>query len=105
MQTDIGSALQGNPDVTAVLGNNDEGALGAIGAFKAAGKELTCITEAGGNEEVLAAVESGEVYASVALQFQDAMVQDVDGIVALLEEPTADGVQISVPQKVIKADG
>ena len=39
-QTDIGNALQGNPDVTAVLGNNDEGALGAIGAFKAAGKEL-----------------------------------------------------------------
>ena len=105
VQTDIGSALQGNPDVTAVLGNNDEGALGASGAFKAAGKELTCITEAGGNEEVLAAVESGEIYASVALQFQDAMVQDVDGIVALLEEPTADGVQISVPQKVIKADG
>ena len=105
VQTDIGSALQGNPDVTAVLGNNDEGALGALGAFKAAGKELTCITEAGGNEEVLAAVESGEIYASVALQFQDAMVQDVDGIAALLEDPTADGVQISVPQKVIKADG
>ena len=33
--------------------NNDEGALGAIGAFKAAGKDLPCLTEAGGNEEVL----------------------------------------------------
>ena len=104
VQTDIGSALQGNPDVTAVLGNNDEGALGAIGAFAAAGKELTCITEAGGNDEVLAAVKAGAIYASVALQFQDAMVQDVDHITTMLEDPTADGVQISVPQKVIKAD-
>ncbi len=38
-QTDVGSALQGNPGVNAVFGQNDEGALGAIGAFKAAGKD------------------------------------------------------------------
>jgi ribose transport system substrate-binding protein len=105
VQTDIGSALQGNPDVAAVLANNDEGALGAVGGFAAAGKELTCITEAGGNDEVLAAVKAGTIYASVALQFQDAMVQDVDHITTMLGDPTADGVQISVPQKVIKADG
>src|SRR4029079_10817529 len=43
-QTDVGNALQGNPDVQAVLGNNDEGALGAIGGFKAAGKKLVCLT-------------------------------------------------------------
>ena len=60
----MGNALQGNPDVTAVFGQNDEGALGTIGAFKAAGKDLPCITEAGGNEESLAAVEAGEIYAS-----------------------------------------
>ncbi len=105
VQTDIGSALQGHPDVTAVLGNNDEGALGALGAFAAAGKKLTCITEAGGNDEVLAAVKAGAIYASVALQFQDAMVQDVDHITTMLKDPTADGEQIRVPQKVIKADG
>jgi ABC-type sugar transport system substrate-binding protein len=104
VQTDIGSALQGNPDVTAVLGNNDEGALGALGAFAAAGKDLACVTEAGGNDEVLAAVKAGKIYASVALQFQDAMVQDVDHITTMLKDPTADGEQISVPQKVIKAD-
>ena len=53
-QTDVGSALQGNPDITAVMGQNDEGSLGALGAFAAAGKELPCLTETGGNEEVLA---------------------------------------------------
>ncbi|CUR59386.1 exported hypothetical protein [metagenome] len=102
-QTDVGSALQGNPDVQAVLANNDEGALGALGAFKAAGKDLTCMTEAGGNEEVLAAVEAGEIYASVALQFADDMMQSFDTLAAMIADPTAEGTQLTVPQKVIKA--
>lgn len=105
VQTDLGSALQGNPDVAAVLGNNDEGALGAIGAFKAAGKELTCLTEAGGNDEVLAAVESGDIYASVVLQFEADMAQSFDTLLTMIEDPTAEGVQLTVPQEVVKADG
>ena len=104
-QTDIGSALQGNPDVQAVLGNNDEGALGAIGAFKAAGKDLTCLTEAGGNEEVLAAVKTGDIYASVALQFEADMAQSFDALVAMIDDPSIEGTQMTVPQKVIKAEG
>jgi ribose transport system substrate-binding protein len=104
-QTDIGNALQGNPEVQAVLGNNDEGALGAIGAFKAAGKELTCLTEAGGNDEVLAAVEAGDVYASVALQFEADMAQSFDALVAMIDDPSMEGEQMTVPQKVIKAEG
>jgi ribose transport system substrate-binding protein len=103
-QTDIGNALQGNPDVQAVLGNNDEGALGAIGAFKAAGKELPCITEAGGNEEVLGLAETGEIYAVVALQFQDDMVQSFDNLVAMIDDPEMEGQQLTVPQEVVKAE-
>jgi ABC-type sugar transport system substrate-binding protein len=102
-QTDIGNALQGNPDVQAVLGNNDEGALGALGAFKAAGKELPCLTEGGGNEETLGLVESGEIYAIVALQFQDDMTQSFDTLATMVEDPTAVGQQLVVPQKVVKA--
>lgn len=102
-QTDIGAALQGNPDVRAVLGTNDEGALGAVGAFAAAGKELTCITEAGGNDESLAAAKAGKIYAVVALQFQDDMAQSFDALVAMIDDPTKTGVQMTVPQKVIKA--
>jgi ABC-type sugar transport system substrate-binding protein len=105
VQTDMGSALQGNPDVTAVLGNNDEGALGAIGAFKAAGKELACLTEAGGNDEILAAVEAGDVYASVVLQFEADMAQSFDTLLEMIEDPDAEGVQLTVPQEVVKADG
>jgi ribose transport system substrate-binding protein len=102
-QTDIGNALQGNPDVNAVFGQNDEGALGAIGAFKAAGKELPCITEAGGNEESLAAVKAGQIYAVVALQFAADMAQSFDALVAMIDDPTATGVQLTVPQEVVKA--
>ena len=104
-QTDVGSALQGNPDVTAVYGQNDEGALGTIGAFKAAGKDMPCITEAGGNDEVLAAVEAGDIYAVVALQFQADMAQSFDTLIAMIEDPEAEGVQLTVPQEVVKAEG
>lgn len=104
-QTDVSSALQGNPDVTAVFGQNDEGALGAVGAFKAAGKDIPCITEAGGNEETLAAVESGDIYAVVALQFADDMAQSFDALTAMIDDPEAEGVQLTVPQEVVKADG
>ncbi|MFC4063455.1 sugar ABC transporter substrate-binding protein [Actinoplanes subglobosus] len=102
-QTDIGSALQGNPDATAVLGNNDEGALGAVGAFAAAGKELPCIAETGGNDEVLQAVKDGKIYASVALQFEADMVQSFDSLTTMIADPTAVGKQLATPQKVITA--
>lgn len=100
-QTEVGNALQGNPNVQAVLGNNDEGALGAIGAFKAAGKDLPCVTEAGGNDEALAAAQSGEIYAVVALQFQDDMVQSFDTLTTMIDDPTAMGLQLTVPQKIV----
>lgn len=104
-QTDVGSALQGNPDLNAVFGQNDEGALGTVGAFKAAGKDVPCITEGGGNEETLAAVESGDIYAVVALQFADDMAQSFDALTAMIDDPEAAGVQLTVPQEVVKADG
>ncbi|MBA2955304.1 substrate-binding domain-containing protein [Nocardioides sp. MAH-18] len=103
-QTDVGNALQGNPDITAVFAQNDEGALGTVGAFKAAGKDVPCITETGGNEETLAAVESGDLYAVVALQFADDMTQNVDKLTEMLDDPDAEGVQLVTPQKVVKAE-
>ena len=103
-QTDVGSALQGHPDITAVMGLNDEGSLGALGAFAAAGKDLPCLTETGGNDEVLQAVKDGKIYASIALQFADDMVQSFDALVTMIDDPEATGVQLTVPQKVIKQD-
>ena len=104
-QTDVGAALQGNPGINAVMGQNDEGSLGALGAFAAAGKDLPCLTETGGNDEVLQAVKDGKIYASVALQFQDDMVQSFDTLAKMIDDPTMTGEQLTVPQKVIKAEG
>ena len=102
-QTDVGNALQGHPDIKAVFGQNDEGALGAIGAFASAGKDLPCVTETGGNDEVLQAVKDGKIYAVVALQFAEDMTQSFDTLTAMMADPTKDGQQLTVPQKVIKA--
>ncbi|MEV6303353.1 sugar ABC transporter substrate-binding protein [Actinoplanes sp. NPDC051861] len=102
-QTDVSSALQGNPNAKAVLAVNDEAALGSLGAYAAAGKELTCVTEAGGNDEVLKAVKDGKIYASVVLQFEADMVQSFDNLTAMMADPTQPGKQIVVPQKVMTA--
>jgi ABC-type sugar transport system substrate-binding protein len=104
-QTDVGNALQGNPNANAAIGTTDEAALGTLGAFAAAGKKLPCLVEAGGNDEVLAAVKSGKIYASVALQFQADMVQSFDTLAAMIADPTKVGQQLAVPQKVITAAG
>jgi ABC-type sugar transport system substrate-binding protein len=102
-QTDIGNALQGNPDLTAVMSADDEGALGALGAFSAAGKKLPCVTDFGGNDEVLKGVTDGKIYASVALQFQADMTQSFDTLVKMQGDPKANGAVLVVPQKVITA--
>ncbi len=103
-QTDVGTILQGQPDVNVVAAANDEGALGAIGAFKAAGRDLPCIAEFGGNDEVLGLVADGTIYASVALQFGEDMVQSFNTLAAMQADPTAVGPLLTVPQKVITAD-
>jgi len=103
-QTDVGSALQGNPNANAVLATNDEAALGALGAFAAAGKKAPCVVEGGGNDEVLKAVKDGKIYASVALQFEADMVQSFDTLTQMIADPTKTGLQLTVPQKVITAE-
>jgi ABC-type sugar transport system substrate-binding protein len=104
-QTDIGAALQGHPDLTAMMGANDEGSLGALGAFSAAGKKLDCVSDFGGNDEVLKNVKSGKIYASVALQFDADMTQSFDTLVKMQSDPKANGDVLKVPQKIVTANG
>jgi ABC-type sugar transport system substrate-binding protein len=104
-QTDIGAALQGQPDLAAVMSVNDEGALGALGAFDAAGRKLDCVTDFGGNDEVLGDVKAGKIYASVALQLEADMKQSFDTLVKMQADPKANGEVITVPQKVVTAKG
>ncbi|MCK1994672.1 ribose ABC transporter substrate-binding protein RbsB [Peribacillus muralis] len=59
--------LQGNKDIQAVFAHNDEMALGAIEAIKAAGKDII-VVGFDGNDDALKAVESGELKATIAQQ-------------------------------------
>jgi ABC-type sugar transport system substrate-binding protein len=104
-QTDVGNVLQGKPNLSAVMASNDEGALGAIGAFAAAGKTPQCVTDFGGNDEVLKDVQDGKIFASVALQFQADMTQSFDTLVKMQADPKANGPVLIVPQKVVTAKG
>lgn len=104
-QTDIGNALQGHPDLVGVMSTTDEGSLGAMGAFDAAGKKLLCNVDFGGNDEVLADVKAGKIYASVALQFADDMKQSFDTLVKMYADPTANGEVLVVPQKTVTSAG
>ncbi|WP_436534532.1 sugar ABC transporter substrate-binding protein [Actinoplanes sp. HUAS TT8] len=104
-QTDVGNVLQGKPTLSAVMASNDEGALGALGAFASAGKTPQCVTDFGGNDEVLKNVTDGKIYASVALQFDADMAQSFDTLVAMQSDPKANGQILIVPQKVITAKG
>ena len=96
-QNTVSQILQANPDANAVMTTNDEGGLGALGAFKAAGTELPRLVDAGGNDEVLAAVESGEMYGAEALDFQGDMMQTFEAVATMLADPSAPGAQLEVP--------
>lgn len=100
-QTDIGNALQGHPGINAVMSTTDEAALGALGSFAAAGKTLTCDTDQGGDNEVLADVKSGKIYASVHLNFQGDMLQSFNTLAAMQSNPKQTGKQLYVPQQII----
>jgi ABC-type sugar transport system substrate-binding protein len=103
-QTDAGNALQGHPGINAVMATNDEGTLGAQGAFAAAGKSLPCLTGfGGGNAQVLSGVKSGSIYAVVQLQFAADMVQSFNTLVAMQADPKKVGPQLHVPQKILTA--
>jgi ABC-type sugar transport system substrate-binding protein len=104
-QTDVGNALQGHPGLNAVMSSTDEGALGAKGAFDAAGKQLPCNVDFGGNPEVLKDVKTGSMYSSVALQFAADMTQSFDTLTKMYADPKAKGVVLTVPIKIVTSQG
>lgn len=61
------NTLQGNRDIEAVFAHNDEMALGAVEAIKAAGKDIMVIGF-DGVEDALKSVEAGELTATIAQQ-------------------------------------
>lgn len=96
----VSQVLQAHPDINVVITAHDEGGLGALGAFEAAGKPMPCLVDAGGNEEVLKKVAEGKIYGSVALNFGADLMQTFDSIEKMLKDPKAPGAQTAVPLDV-----
>jgi ABC-type sugar transport system substrate-binding protein len=102
-QTSIRTALQAHPKAVGFNGWSDEATLGAINAFKSAGKlkpKTTCLVGGGGNDEVLAQQKAGTVYTVAKLDFEGDLVQSVLTLKSMVANPNAYGKLLSVPVKV-----
>ena len=102
----VSSALQAAPNANAVIATDDESSLGALDAFKAAGKNPSefCLVGAGGNEEAVAAVDSGELYAEVAFDFVGDLGQNLEELHTLAADPSAPGQQLTIPIQTFTQD-
>lgn len=117
-QSEMEAVLAAHDDIEVVISNNDEMALGAIEALKAAGYlvdggEYIAVVGVDCNEEAQAAIEEGTMYSSV---FNDGASQ-ADAVVKLCEllhegvTPTSenlgydlDGQYVWVPYVAVTAD-
>lgn len=91
--------LQGNKDIQAVFAHNDEMALGAIEAIKAAGKDII-VVGFDGNDDALKAVENGELKATIAQQPALIGEEAVNASEKILKGDKVDDT-ISVPLKLV----
>ncbi|MFJ7676941.1 ribose ABC transporter substrate-binding protein RbsB [Peribacillus sp. NPDC097198] len=91
--------LQGKKDIQAVFAHNDEMALGAVEAIKAAGKDVI-VVGFDGNEDALKAVENGELQATVAQQPVLIGEEAVHAAEKVLKGEKVDST-ISVPLKLV----
>ncbi|MEW5594009.1 ribose ABC transporter substrate-binding protein RbsB [Peribacillus frigoritolerans] len=91
--------LQGNKDIQAVFAHNDEMALGAIEAIKAAGKDII-VVGFDGNDDALKAVENGELKATIAQQPALIGEEAVNAAAKILKGDKVDDT-ISVPLKLV----
>ncbi|PJN88257.1 ribose ABC transporter substrate-binding protein RbsB [Bacillus sp. mrc49] len=91
--------LQGNKDIQAVFAHNDEMALGAIEAIKAAGEDII-VVGFDGNDDALKAVENGELKATVAQQPTLIGEEAVNAAEKILKGDKVDET-ISVPLKLV----
>jgi ribose transport system substrate-binding protein len=91
--------LQGNKDIQAVFAHNDEMALGAIEAIKAAGKDII-VVGFDGNDDALKAVEKGELKATIAQQPVLIGEEAVNAAEKILKGDKVDDT-ISVPLKLV----
>jgi ABC-type sugar transport system substrate-binding protein len=96
-ETTVSQLLIAHPGITAVIGSTDETALGAVDAFKAAGKKAACVIDGGGSPDSVAAEKAGEISAIVSWNYAASVAKSGADLLRLLSDPTVDGGVYSTP--------
>lgn len=101
-QTAVTQLLIAHPDADVVIAASDETALGAVGAFQAAGKTPKCIVAGGGGPDVIAAQEAGSITAVVSIDYASSAQTAADDLVRLIGDPAEEGILNPTPIVVVK---
>lgn len=101
-QSTARSAIQAVPTAVGMVTWTDEGSLGSVAAYKAAGKKLEnlCLVGAGGGPQAIAAVKANQLFSLIALDFGADIAQNIVELKRLIANPTAKGKQLTTPVKV-----
>jgi ribose transport system substrate-binding protein len=90
-QTAVAQLLIAHPDADVVIATTDETALGALGAYRAAGKTPLCIVAGGGAPDTIAAQEGGDITAVVAWDYSSAVTELGADLLRLIDSPSSEG--------------
>lgn len=100
-QTQVSQLLIAHPGADVVIAASDETAIGAVGAYKAAGTTPKCLVAGGGGPDVMAAYNAGEINAVIAWDYQTGVETSGTDLLRLLGDPTAVGAVNSTPITVL----
>ncbi|WP_290805660.1 substrate-binding domain-containing protein [Herbiconiux sp.] len=101
-QSAVTQLLIAHPDADVVIAATDETAVGAVGAFKAAGRTPACVVVGGGGQDVLAAQKAGDITEVVAWDYAASAKASGDSLITLIGDPTAEGTINPTAISVIK---
>ncbi|MFB9682055.1 sugar ABC transporter substrate-binding protein [Streptosporangium vulgare] len=96
--------LQAYPKVKYVFVHNEDMALGALAAFKSAGRTGIKIVTNGGSEAGIKAVESGEFAATVSNTPRSVGEMAIDNVVGLLKKTEGVAKIATVPDMLVTRD-
>lgn len=101
----IESALQQHPDLRAVVGINDDAAIGAVGAMQSQGIDVlkeACIAGAGNNKGTWPYIDRGEVLGSVDLNHRGTAEVALNAVAKLVKGEKVPGMMYIDMIKVTK---
>lgn len=101
-QTAVSQLLIAHPNADVVIAASDETALGAVGAFKAAGRTPKCVIDGGGGPDAIASQKAGDITTIVTIDYDSSATTAADDLIRLIADPTQEGALNPTPIKVIK---